>query len=179
MKNSVHVIVASNNPVKINAVKAGFEKVFPDEKFTISGVAVASNVSDQPMTQNETKKGALNRAENARKNTGDASYWVGIEGGIQDSDTGMESFAWVYILSEKTVGVAKTASFFLPKQVADLVHMGIELGEANDIVFDKHNSKQQNGAVGLLTANLIDRTGYYTDAVILALIPFFNEALYR
>jgi non-canonical (house-cleaning) NTP pyrophosphatase len=31
----------------------------------------------------------------------------------------------------------------------------------------------------LLTANLIDRTGYYTDAVILALIPFFNEALYR
>jgi inosine/xanthosine triphosphatase len=179
MKNSVHVIVASRNPVKINAVKTGFEKVFPDEKFIVSGVSVASNVSDQPMTQSETKKGAFNRAKNARKDRVGASYWVGIEGGIQDSDTGMESFAWVYILSDKKIGIAKTASFFLPKQVAQLVHQGIELGEANDIVFDKHNSKQQNGAVGLLTANLIDRTSYYADAVILALIPFFNKELYR
>lgn len=178
MNKPKHIIIASKNPVKIKAVQAGFEKFFPSENFSFSGIDVPSNVSSQPMNHAETKEGAHNRALNAKIFEAHADYWVGIEGGVEANEEGMESFAWIFILDKNKVGVAKTASFFLPKRIVQLVQEGKELGEANDIIFEKHNSKQKNGAVGLLTANLIDRTGYYTEAVILALIPFFNKTLY-
>jgi non-canonical (house-cleaning) NTP pyrophosphatase len=52
------------------------------------------------------------------------------------------------------------------------------LGEADDIVFGRSNSKQKEGAIGLLTGNVVDRAGLYEHAVILALVPFKNVALY-
>lgn len=65
----------------------------------------------------------------------------------------------------------------LPQEVASLVRQGVELGIADDRVFGRSNSKQSNGAVGLLTADLIDRQRYYEHAVILALVPFKNVDL--
>ena len=62
--------------------------------------------------------------------------------------------------------------------VVDLINQGKELGEADDIVFGHSNSKQKNGAVGILTGNLIDRTQFYVEAMILALIPFLNKEIY-
>jgi non-canonical (house-cleaning) NTP pyrophosphatase len=52
------------------------------------------------------------------------------------------------------------------------------LGHADDRVFGRENSEQTNGAVGLLTKDLIDRTAYYEHAVVLALVPFVNPGLY-
>ena len=59
------VIIASLNPVKIESVKIGFQKMFPDKDFEFEGVAVPSGVSDQPMSNKETLTGAVNRAVNA------------------------------------------------------------------------------------------------------------------
>ena len=50
--------------------------------------------------------------------------------------------------------------------------------EADDIVFKRNNSKEKNGAVGILTNNLIDRTKYYEEAVVLSLIPFIKNELF-
>jgi len=172
------VIIASQNPVKINAVRIGFGKMFPDEKFKFKGILVSSDVSDQPISDRETMAGALNRANNAYKIIKDADYWVGIEGGIEKLDREMGVFAWVVIKSKDISGKAKTGTFFLPKKVVELVNEGKELGDADDIVFGQTNSKQKNGAVGMLTKDVVDRTGYYVEAVILALIPFKNPKLY-
>ena len=60
-----HVVVASNNPVKKQAALAGFQKMFAHEDFKIEGIAVPSGVSDQPMSDEETLQGALNRAQKA------------------------------------------------------------------------------------------------------------------
>ena len=172
------VIVASKNPVKIQAVKRGFEKMFPTQAFEFVGVSVPSNVADQPLTNQETFQGAKNRANNACSEVKDADFYIGIEGGIEHIENEMQAFAWVFIKSAGKCGKAKTGTFFLPKQVVELIKQGKELGEADDIVFQRHNSKQENGAVGILTGDVIDRTRYYVEAVILALIPFKNEDLY-
>jgi non-canonical (house-cleaning) NTP pyrophosphatase len=104
---------------------------------------------------------------------------VGIEGGVAEKKGEMEAFAWVVIRSREGLeGKGRTGTFFLPPAVQELVNAGKELGEADDIVFGRENSKQQNGAVGLLTGDVIDRTHYYTEAVVLALIPFKNKRLY-
>ena len=79
---------------------------------------------------------------------------------------------------KKTKAKAKTASFTLPLKISKLIKEGYQLGDADDIVFKRSNSKQKNGAVGILTKNLINRTDYYVHAIILALIPFTNSKLY-
>lgn len=174
------IVIASKNPVKINATLSGFQKMFPNEQFEIEGVSVFSGVNDQPKNDLETFSGALKRADNACKEKNSADFYVGIEGGIEEKNYGMEAFAWVVIKSRNSgFGKGKTGTFFLPLQIAELIRQGKELSEADDIVFGRINSKQDNGAVGILTNNVIDRTKYYTEAIVLALIPFKNEKLYN
>jgi len=172
------VVISSLNPVKIEATKMAFQKVFPDSKFEFESVSVSSNVSDQPIGNEETIRGAYNRIDNAKKEIPNADYWVGIEGGIEKTEHGMGAFAWIIIKSKDKEGKAKTGVFFLPQKVVRLVNEGKELGDANDIVFDGHNSKQKNGAVGILTKDIIDRTDFYYVTLILSLIPFMNPEIY-
>lgn len=173
------IVVASENPVKLDTSGLGFAKMFPEELFEVSGVSAPSNVSNQPMTEEETLKGALNRAENVSKLSPDADYWVGIEGGLEEINGQMETFAWIVVKhKDGKIGKGKTGSFFLPQKIAELIKQGKELGEADDIVFGKTNSKQSNGAVGILTNDVLTRTTFYEPAVILALIPFKNPELY-
>jgi inosine/xanthosine triphosphatase len=172
-----HIIVASSNPVKIAAALEGFRQMWPGVDFTASSVNVPSGVSAQPMTDAETRQGALNRARNAKNAVQQADYWVGIEGGADEANGFLDVFAWVVVLGRDSMGLSRTGTFTLPEEVAKLVRAGMELGEADDHVFGRENSKQTNGAVGLLTDDLIDRTSYYLHAVVLALIPFKNPAL--
>jgi inosine/xanthosine triphosphatase len=172
------IVVASRNPAKIRAVREGFEQMKIDEVFEIIGVDVPSMVSNQPFSDAETYQGALNRVRNAQKEVADADFWVGVEGGIEKKDKEMYAFAWIIILSKNKKGESRTASFQLPHQVVDLIQQGKELGEADDIVFGKVNSKHHLGSVGILTHGEIDRAGLYMPAVCFALIPFVNPALY-
>jgi len=173
------VIVASINPVKIEAAQIGFARMFPDESFDVQGVSAPSDISEQPMSSNETLMGATNRAEKVSKLGTEADYWIGIEGGVEDGNEELEVFAWVVVKTrDRKIGKGKTGSFFLPQKIAELVRQGVELGEADDIVFGRTNSKQTNGAIGILTDDVITRTTYYVPAVIMALIPFKNKSLY-
>lgn len=174
------VIISSKNPVKVNAAKNGFHKVFSNEQFEFEGCLVPSGVSDQPMSDNETFIGAINRVRNAREEFPDSDYWVGIEGGIQRIGDEMMSFAWIYIQSKDgMVGKSRTSTFYLPSKVMKLIEEGYELGDADDIVFGKSNSKQINGSVGILTGDIITRESYYIEAIVLALIPFINKEIYK
>jgi inosine/xanthosine triphosphatase len=172
------LVVASTNPVKMQAAVNGFRRMFPAMNLNVIAVAVASDVRAQPLSDAETLMGALQRVHNAAALTPDADYWIGIEGGIEDMGADMLAFAWVVVRSRGLVGKGRTGTFFLPPVVADLVRAGKELGEADDLVFNRSNSKQDIGAVGILTGNVIDRVSLYEHAVILALMPFKNAALY-
>ncbi len=175
------VIVGSTNPVKLTAVQTGFGAMFPQERFNFSGIDVLSGVSTQPQSDAETLQGARQRAAHAQEQVPEADFWVGIEGGVDalpgKSET-LLAFAWVVVLSAEQRGCARTGAFELPAPVADLVCGGIELGEADDQVFGTKGSKQHNGAVGLLTHDVLTRDGFYAQAVQLALIPFINPHLY-
>jgi inosine/xanthosine triphosphatase len=172
------IIVASHNPTKIRSALAGFQAMFPDEEFSVQGIAVSSGVSDQPMSDAETLQGAMQRAQATHELEPAADFWVGMEGGVEETEHGLESFAWIVVQSATLSGKAKTGTLFLPAPIAELIHNGVELGDAIDQVFATFYSKHNAGAVGMLTNNLIDRTAYYRLAVILALIPFKNMALY-
>ena len=90
----------------------------------------------------------------------------------------IESFAWVVVIGrDGRVGKARTAAYYLPEETAKLLREGMELGHADDLIHGRTNSKQRTGSVGILTDDAVDRAGYYTQAVVLALIPFKNPKL--
>ncbi len=173
------IILASNNPVKVKATINGFNKMFQGEDFEVETRHSHSGVGAQPMTDRDTLLGAMNRAASVNREFPEADYWVGIEGGVQEIDGDLAAFAWIVIKSTTQESKGRTGTFFLPPAVARLVQGGKELGDADDIVFGRINSKRENGAIGILTNNVIDRAGLYEQAVVLALVPFLHCHLYN
>jgi inosine/xanthosine triphosphatase len=172
------VYVASSNPVKLSAAREGFARMFPGENFEFRPAQHTVTISSQPITDAETLAGATSRAHNIRERYPDGDFWVGIEGGADERPEGMVTYAWVVVLDQARTGRGRSGEFFLPKNVAELVRQGMELGHADDLVFSRNNSKQENGAIGLLTDDAVDRVGLYVPAVIFALIPFKHPELY-
>lgn len=171
------IVVGSQNPVKVAAAAAAARRWLQAE-VTVEGVDVPSGVSDQPSSDSETKRGAENRAAAVLREFPDVDFAVGIEGGIEVIGGQMYAFAWVVIRHGESVGSSRSAAFLLPPRVCELVLSGQELGHANDEVFSTHNSKQQSGAVGLLTQDAISRQALYEHAADLALIPMRNRHLF-
>ncbi|KAH8881761.1 Maf/Ham1 [Thozetella sp. PMI_491] len=172
------VVVASQNPVKIKAALKGFTSMFPGSTYTTVGVSVPSGVPDQPMSDDETLQGALNRIRNAREAKPGADFYIGLEGGLHTEGSCFQSFAWIAVEDKAgRKGKARSATYYLPEEVSKLVRGGMELGHADDVVFGRSNSKQVNGSTGILTDDAVDRSTFYEQAVILALIPFKNPTL--
>jgi non-canonical (house-cleaning) NTP pyrophosphatase len=59
---------------------------------------------------------------NAKELLPDASYWVGVEGGLHPEGTTLTSFGWSVILSSTgQIGKAKSCTFYLPEEIAKLI----------------------------------------------------------
>lgn len=170
--------VGSENPVKINCVAAAVAEFWPTSQ--VIGTSTDSQVSAQPKSEHEMYTGARNRAQQALENIATAQYGVGIEGGIVDNETGMWAFAVVVIVDRNDrISEGQTGRFKLPEGVARLIRAeGLELGEADDRFFGRHNSKQNEGAIGILSDGKITRLELYKPAVVFALLPFLHPEYY-
>jgi inosine/xanthosine triphosphatase len=167
------VIVGSTNPVKINAVRAVLARA--GVSAAVEGRAVPSSVADQPVGDDETIRGALARARGALA-AGDADLGVGIEGGVvEEADGGMRTCAWAAVVArDGRHGVGGSLAMPLPPVVADAVRGGRELGHAMDRLTGGHDTKRGAGAVGILTAGLVDRQQAYETLVSYALAPLLT-----
>ena len=180
--DAARVVVGSTNPVKIAAVRAVLERV--GARARVDGIAVASGVSDQPVGDDETIRGATQRARAVLAQT-DADFGVGLEGGVVDergvdgADGFMRTCAWAAVVArDGRVGTGGSLAMTLPARVASLVRDGVELGHAMDRVTGDQDTKRGAGAVGILTAGLVDRQRAYESLVTYALAPFLTPALY-
>lgn len=190
---TTHVFaVGSKNPVKITCVAEAvkeFPALWPGA--TITGVATDSGVSRQPMSDHETLTGAFNRARQALTKIPESHFGVGVEGGALDTEQGMWAYAWVVVLERMNaqakdlsdgqwarVGRGQTGRFLLPEAVANLIRGGMELGAADDRFFGRDNSKQEEGAIGILSDGRITRMTLYKPAVTFALLRFIHPEHY-
>jgi inosine/xanthosine triphosphatase len=165
------IAVGSTNPVKLAAARAVLGALAPSA--TIASVAVASTVPDQPFGDDETIRGALARASAARLAL-NADLGVGLEGGVvEQADGSMRTCAWAAIVdAHGRSGVGGSLSMTLPPEVAAMIRDGMELGVAMDRLVGARNTKHGRGAVGILTAGLVDRQRAYEVLVAYALAPF-------
>ena len=178
-QNPVRIAVASTNPVKIEAARLGFERAFPHWVLQVQGVSVRLDTPDQPIGDEVTYQGAVRRMQALKEVAAEYSFFVGIEGGVERRPHGYDSFAWIVLGDARRQAASRTGTFYLPPAVCRLLDEGLELGDADDQVFGRTQSKQQGGAIGLLTHNQITRTHLLAESVFLALIPFQNPALFQ
>lgn len=175
---TVRVCVSSSNPVKVGAAKAAFSRMFPDSTFEVTSVDVPSGVPAQPYND-DTLIGSANRVLAAWKARidvpdSDIDFVVGMEGGVFWTKDRMLTTVAEFIIvgCDGRIGHSTTPSYALPPSLSTLVEQGMELGHANDAVFNLSNSKHKGGSIAALTGGIIGRMEYYTMPLSLALLPW-------
>ncbi|SDJ97262.1 inosine/xanthosine triphosphatase [Natronorubrum texcoconense] len=166
------VAVGSTNPVKVDAVERTLERYQP----SVSAIAVDSGVPEQPWSVEETVTGAENRARRALAAT-DADYGVGLEGGVAriEGVPGLSLIMWAAATDGDRLERGGGPTFSLPDDVARRLEDGAELGPVMD---DRHGTNgiaERDGAAGILTDGLTNRSQALSEAVACAVGPFVTD----
>ena len=175
VRKATRITVGSKNPVKLAAARAVVTRLAPDA--SIEAVEVPSGVPDQPFGDEDTIRGALARARGAREKM-PADFGIGLEGGVVEMPNGsMRTCAWAAVVSRSgRHGVGGSLAMPLPGAVAEMIRGGLELGHAMDRLTSQSNTKHGAGAVGILTAGLVDRQAAYEVLVAYAMSVFLPLA---
>lgn len=161
--NKLLVAIGTKNRAKTAAIQNIVNQYFDDVKYI--QVGAASNVSEQPFSNRETRQGAINRAVNTLEET-KADLNFGLEGGVHEIDDSMYCTNWGAVaLKDGTVISAAGAQFILPDEVADELRAGKELGPVMDAYTKLQDTRSGSGAVGVFTAGLVDRTEMFEHIV--------------
>lgn len=166
----MRVGVGSRNPVKLAATERAFAAAGIEA--TVEAVAVESGVGDQPVGDDETVRGARNRAERA---LGGRDLGVGIEGGVAGGPDGRYLIMWAAATDGDEPALGGGPRVRLPRPIADRVRAGEALGPVMDDVVGESGVKRKQGAAGVLTGGVIDREDALLAAVAGALGPFLAE----
>ncbi|MBY0124140.1 DUF84 family protein [Bacillus sp. S/N-304-OC-R1] len=155
------IVIGSKNPAKVSAVQA----VFKSEDLEFITADVPSGVRDQPFSDEETIKGAINRAISALE-AGGGEIGIGLEGGVQKTENGLFLCNWG-ALAEKGEPpiVAGGARIPLPKEVADRLLAGEELGPVMERFTEMEDVRKKEGAIGIFTNGQISRAEMFTHVV--------------
>lgn len=174
------ILVGSENPVKIEAVREAFSRYF--QEFELTSMAVNSGVSEQPIGD-DTFKGAEKRAEELKRINEEekigADVFVGIEGGIKKLYSRWFSFGVVCIMDKNgRQGFGTSPLFEIPDDVKDSLLGGAELGHVMDKLTGHDNTKQHDGAIGFFTKGRMNRKELYSHGLVVAMIPLLNQEMF-
>lgn len=150
----MRVIIGSKNPAKIHAVEEAFGYV--NNEFI--SLDVPSGVSAQPFSDHETITGAINRAKEALL-IGNGEVGIGLEGGVQQTEHGLFLCNWGALVTEKNPPIVSGgARILLPDEIASRLLKGEELGPVMDEYARKSNVRKNEGAIGIFTNGLVNRS---------------------
>lgn len=152
----MNIVIGSTNQAKMTAVK----NTFPESD--IQALRVPSGVACQPIGDEETLIGAINRAKNVRKKY-PQSYAIGLEGGVMYLQEELYLNSWgVIITPTGKQYTAAGARIPLPSEFIQPINKGIELGELMDAYTKKQNIGQREGAIGIFTSAYLTRSDLFT-----------------
>jgi inosine/xanthosine triphosphatase len=195
------IAVGSTRGPKLDAVhdalKLCAEQLHPNVQFEVLGFAVDSGVGHTPLSSAESMRGARQRTEaliQMASGKGDIyRYFVGLEGGLEvmesrgeetDSagNSGRRVFleSWAYVSDGLRGHFGRSGGIELPPALAhEVLDKGVELAAAIDEFAGMAGIRDNQGAWGVLSNNLITRREAFRVALVAAFAPFFNANLFR
>ena len=173
----MYIILGSTSPVKVNATKQAFQTYFDDVEVT--ALPLPSGVKAFPTSDEETLRGAMNRAEKARELEPRADFAVGIEGGL----VRLESHVFVHqiavVIKDDIKGIGISQGYIAPDRLIDQLDM--ESDDSRRIIdgyFGRNEILSDEGVIGVITNGVLTRTDASRDAVICAMTRFINPEYY-
>lgn len=172
----MQIFVGSTNPVKINAVIVAASEKWPE--VTVGSFEVKSGINEQPMSDEETKQGAENRARLVLKEglrqtkvaPKEVCLGIGLEGGVFKFEDELWSTVWAIVVDQQSnIYSSNGARFKIPAIIAQSILTGGEMGPVVSQLFGGVDVKRTNGAIGVITKNFVDRTEEYSGIIKLAL----------
>jgi len=91
--------------------------------------AVASGVSEQPITSDETKQGSINRAQAALELAPEANVGLGIEAGYEKIDGRYNILCWATAVSGSEIISCCSTPFPMPEFHHEVVEKGLDLSD--------------------------------------------------
>lgn len=179
------ISLGSTNPIKIQALEETLKDYPMLEDARILSFAVPSGVSDQPLTLEETIRGAKNRAKHAYEACLVCTYSVGIESGLFEApgtQTGFLETSVCCIYDGKHYYIGLANSIELPPPILELVlKHNLNLSQACYEVGLASDPKlgASEGLRGILTKSRINRKTNTKFSVISALVQIENPKLYH
>ena len=187
------VLVGSTRPAKVEGARLAIEAIatrdprFRDASF--EPLDVTDIAPAMPMTEAAIIQGARDRAAAAleRRGAGRAGVLaIGVEGGIDPllpdmSKTEVVPYmlkTWAAVTDGTRWSCGAGGAVLLPDGVAREVVGGCELGDVIDRLAGAP-VRGTRGAWGVLTLDLVARRDAFKLAIVAALAPFYNPALYQ
>ncbi len=175
------IFVGSTNPVKIHAVEFAAVHQWPD--VTVQGFETESGVDHQPMSDEETRAGAENRAKSALlkglstlKEVSEDVLGVGLEGGVLEQHGEMWATVWCAVTDQSgRFFVSSGARLQVPDIIAQKIREGKEMGHAVEEISGIENVKQKHGMIGIITNSFVDRTEEYAAIAKLTLGLWYGK----
>ena len=173
----MRIAVGSTSDSKLRAARAVFGRAFP--AIEVSAVPVPSIVRPQPLSDEETIRGAQHRAREAQR-LRRADFGVGIEGGVHTDAHGAWMCVWVAVVDQTgRESLGSGIRLRLPQWLAQRALAGEEVGAIVDTLVGAEDAHEALGAIGLLTHGLVDRQAALEQALAAALAPFLAQSLYE
>jgi inosine/xanthosine triphosphatase len=182
------IVVGSTRLAKVEAARAAINTIARvDERFRqsiVQPVDVTDVAPTMPMTDRAILDGARLRAQtliDRSSPTRDVQLTIGVEGGLDPlpiNGGGYVLKTWAAVTDGTRWGYGAGGAILLPDHITRQVLAGRELGDVIDEVAGAA-VRGTRGAWGVLTRDLVGRQDSFTAAILAALAPFYNPALYQ
>lgn len=178
------IVVGSTNEVKVQAVEEVVKDYAHFASANILSYATSSNVSEQPLSLEETIRGAKNRAVNTFKAHPECVYSFGIESGLlhaEGTHTGFFNACVCCVFDGKRYHIGLSTGFEVPPPIlAYVIEHKMDLSQAcchSGITNNEHIGSAE-GLIGILTKGRVNRKDYTKQSVMAALIQLENAHWY-
>lgn len=187
------VAIGSLRPPKVEAVRSVMAKVmgflgYRPEAISYIAREVESGVSAMPLSVQEIRRGACNRAMEAKRlveaETGPVDFAIGLEGGFfilsAEDQEHIHLQTWAYVHHQDKGYYGSSMSMPVPAAVArEVLENKKELGEIIDHFAGRQDVRNQDGAFGVFSLGLLSRQQGLELALIGALAPFYHKKLFH
>lgn len=164
-KSKPTLAVGSVNPIKIQAVK----NALGENDMVVIGTSTSSGVRSQPLSEEETRQGAINRAKNSLHKT-EADYGIGLEAGVFFINDDIYLCHWGALVdSSENIYISNTPAILLPNKYRNALLAGKDLGEIMRLSTGVQDLGAKEGAIGVFTNNRLNRKQLLTEVVVILL----------
>lgn len=155
------IAIGSTNPIKIQAVKNALE----NENIRVVPCSAVSNVRPQPLSDEETLQGAINRAADCLEKT-NADLAIGLEGGAILFQNQVYLCHWgAFVDRNHNTYFTNGPLILLPAEFREALWEGEILEDIMHHYIGIKGLGSKGGAVGIFTQNYLSREQMMTQIV--------------